>query len=292
VRDGALSEAFLTRFSGGPPPVFPDLEHTLRQLWEKARAAWPEIGLDPQEFAACLGECVSGSEDPRKELETLRIEELYLAHACVLGVPEALRTVEERFLNRVSIYVGHMRLAAPDIDEVRQLLSEKLLLRAPGVTPRIAQYRGKGVLEGWIRVAAIRVALDLRRRSQPRQEGLADALAAHGDPELAYIKERYRSDFETAVTKALAELSEADRNLLRFRFVDDLTPGSIGSIYGIHRTTTMRRLSVAKENLFTRIRAHLIERLRTTPEECESLIALLKSRLDASLPALLRTPPP
>jgi RNA polymerase sigma-70 factor (ECF subfamily) len=287
----SLSEAFLRRYRGRTGDAFPDLERTLAELCERGRVAWPALAVDPSSFAACLGESVSRARSLRRELEEVRVEELYLAHACAVGIPEAREAIALRYLSRVAIYIGHMRLPAQDVDDVRQALAEKLLVPAPGTPPRIAQYRGKGILEGWIRVAAIRVALDLSRRAQPPERGVGEAVRVHGDPELAYIKERYRADFEAAVGHALAELSEAERNLLRFRYVDGLTLGTIGAIYGTHTTTALRRLTAAKEALFTRIRAHLVTRLSATPEECKSLIALLHSRLDASLPALLRTPP-
>ena len=51
------------------------------------------------------------------------------------------------------------------VDEVRQVLRTKLLV-GDGAPPKIADYSGRGPLDGWVRAAAVRAAIDLKRREK------------------------------------------------------------------------------------------------------------------------------
>src|SRR5437660_1544495 len=61
-------------------------------------------------------------------------------------------------------------------DEALQVVREHLLVAKDGAPGRIAEYRGEGPLEGWLRVAAVRAALRLQRQRKPEQ--LAEAAEA------------------------------------------------------------------------------------------------------------------
>ena len=132
--------------------------------------------------------------------------------------------------------------------EVAQTVRQKLLVSpAPGQPGKIAEYRGAGPLGGWIRVIAVRVALDLKRaQSSP---GRADSDADRprrrwrGDPEIALLRDLYRDAFRNALHAALAELSGRERNLLRFHFADGLTLDELATSYRVHRATIARWLA-------------------------------------------------
>jgi hypothetical protein len=48
-------------------------------------------------------------------------------------------------------------------DELRQNVRERLFLGTPDAPPRIASYSGEGDLRHWVRVVAMRAALNLTR---------------------------------------------------------------------------------------------------------------------------------
>ena len=77
--------------------------------------------------------------------------------------------------------------------------------------------------------------------------------------------------------------------MLRFTYIEQITPARIGAVYGVHRTTALRWIESAHEAVLARTRTGLMARLDVSPSECDSLIALLKSQLDVTLGALVRT---
>ena len=98
-----------------------------------------------------------------------------------------------------------------------------------------------------------------------------------------------------ALEERLSESSELRtlriRALLRAAFVEQLTPARIGAMYGVHRTTAMRWLEGAQEEILNHTRTTLIERHQLTPSECNRLFSLVKTGIDASLASLLASAP-
>lgn len=269
-------------------------ETALTAAWEAARAAWPAIALDRDVFARNLGRCLANGEP----LETLRLPDLYLACACAENLPAAHAALEATILVRVPAFLSGLQPSDELIETTRQALREKLLLGTSRTPPKIGQYGGKGSLEGWIRVAAVRTALNLlAERKDPGSAGAGDAdiveraLPAGTNLELDYLKARYREAVARAFSESLAALEQGDRVLLRFHFVDGLPPGRIGELYGVHRTTIMRRLDAAVGALLSGMRTRVSERLGLGKAETESLFQLVRSQLDVTLGGLLRAAP-
>jgi RNA polymerase sigma-70 factor (ECF subfamily) len=292
-----LASSFFACWPGASGRELPaGFEDALRRCCEIGQAAWPGIALDASLFAAFLGERAPREPDPIEALSRLRIEDLYLTCACTQGDAEAIRAFDRRYISKVPAYASRMGATRALLDDVQQMLRERLLVASSGEPPRISRYEGRGALDNWVRVSALRLAFDLRdsrSRQAVREKRSADdaALAWEMDPELGYLKVRYGAEFEAAFQDAFSALGEQDRNLLRFHFLEGLTPGRIGVLYSVHRTTAMRWLAAAQESLFAATRAALVRRLGLSPAECESLIQLVKSRLGITLHRLLRAEP-
>jgi RNA polymerase sigma-70 factor (ECF subfamily) len=288
-----LGAAFLAAWGGSAPGD--DLDAELAAACRDAVAEYGASFVEDVEFCSWLGQRAGEAATAVAALRALRSSDLYLACACARGVPAALRTFDERLLARLGRHLARLRLPPEGVEEVRIALRERLLLPAPDGPPRIAQFSGVGSLEGWVRVAAVRVALNLIEswRREPTGEPLdEDLLPAGVNLELDYLRERYRACFGTALRQAVAELAPADRAILRFHFVDGLTPGHIGGIYGVHRTTILRRIDALQDTLLSHTRAHVMRELRLSPSECDSLLDLVRSRLPMTLSSLFRSPTP
>jgi RNA polymerase sigma-70 factor (ECF subfamily) len=218
------------------------------------------------------------------------VDDVSLARACAVGDAAALETFEARYMSRVPDFVARLRVEPAFVDELKQVLRNKLFVASPPDRPKIAEYSGSGALERWFRIAAVNTALKLLRRGRTvDRDELARVTegATAVDPELELVKRRYSKEFEAAFRDALAGLSTRQRNVLRLHFVDGLAIDAIGAVHRVHRATAARWLASAREDVLDRTRSALRSRLHLTATEIDSLVAVVQSRLDVSLRALL-----
>jgi RNA polymerase sigma-70 factor (ECF subfamily) len=273
------------------------LEATLAAALEAGRARWPGVALHPQRFIAHLATIVPVTEPaPAQAIAALHAEDLYLACACSLDVPTAVERFEETHLRGLAGILGPAVSATPaEVDEVRQRLRVRLFVGDTGRAPLIASYSGRGALSAWVRVAAVRLALTLARDSAigaraGRRASDEGALAAEKiDPELAFIKDRYRREFEDAFGAALGSATDRERALLRLHVVGGLSLEQIGKIYRVDRSTISRWLADARRALLDNTEAALRERIGVAPNDFASMARLFTSQLEIDLPELLRT---
>jgi RNA polymerase sigma-70 factor (ECF subfamily) len=272
------------------------LEAALADFVARGRAAWPGVELEASALAAYLGERAPAEGDAVAWIAEVRAGDMFLACACACGLPAALRAFDAAFLGKMDLYLRALRPTPEVVAETAQILREKLFVGVRGEPPKIRLYEGRGSLEGWVRVSAVRSALNLiasEKAAAPRSddaEELARTMLPTSDPELALVRARYAESFLAAFREAIASLSPRDRALLRATFLERLTPARVGAMYGVHRTTVMRWIESAHEQLLTRTRAILAERLHVSPSECDRIVSLVKTGIDASLSSLLRTP--
>src|SRR5262249_47209836 len=149
-----------------------------------------------------------------------------------------------------------------------------------------ATYRGISDLRHWLRVAALRAAVDLLR-TKNEEPIEPERLLAHPDPgedpELDYIKRVYRAEFNQAFQRVFADLSFRERNLIRYVIRDRLDSDAMAAIYRVSRATVNRWLQSVREKLLTGVRTMLRERLNVNTRELESILALIQSRLEVTL---------
>jgi RNA polymerase sigma-70 factor (ECF subfamily) len=142
-------------------------------------------------------------------------------------------------------------------------------------------------LLGWLRVVAVREALQARRRT--RREDLHDDVAifqgsgAEANIEITLMRQRYASSFREAVEGALRCLTPEQRSLLRFHTRDGLTIDQLAPILGVHRATAARRLEKARTEVFERTRRLLREQHGLTESEARSLCRALADEVDVSI---------
>jgi len=252
---------------------------------EAGRAAWPDIALDPLEFVAHLAGRLPETPDLAAAIGELHAADLYIACACARGEPRALACFDEQFLGQVGRTWGARHRLADFADEVRQGLRVRLLVAEGGGPPRIAGYSGRGPLVAWVSMAATRLGLDLRRRERPgaREEDELTLEARGDDPELAYLKTRYAAELKEALETTLAALSARTANVLRLHYQEGMTVDAIGTMYRVSGRTVQRWLAEARRTILAETRRILSERLGLTDSRLDSLIGLVRSRLDISL---------
>jgi RNA polymerase sigma-70 factor (ECF subfamily) len=252
----------------------------LEEAARRGAAAWPELTVPAQVFEAWLR---ARAED---DVGRLEVEDLFLACACAQGNERAIRAFHERFDPEIGVALHRLGVTADAAKDVRQAVVSKLFL---GDAPKIASYSGRGSLAHWVRAVAAREALGVRRTAA-RRDRLLDAAGdlAPEDPELGFLKQRYRGEFREAFGRALAGLSDEDRVVLRHRFVDELTLDQLAAACGVHRATAARWLSRIRNDLLDATRGELQARLRVDRSEFDSILRLIQSKFDVSVRRLLR----
>lgn len=251
------------------------------QLAELSRR-FPSV--DASGFAAHLAAC--------REAGALaeNTADLMLAWAAGRGDATALRRVDA-LVAEIGPAVRRIDGSPEFVDEVSQAVRVRLLVAEPGAAPRIAGYRGRGTLGAWIRAAATRVAIDLKRSAAPELAGddlLGDLVSREPDPALRQLKTLHRADFQAALAEALGALPDRQRAVLRLHYVDGLRLAEIGRLYGVHESTVSRWVTRAAEEVADQARRRLTERLSLSGSSLDSLGRLVRSQLDLSIARILR----
>src|SRR5262249_26812555 len=143
-----------------PEATGADVDAALDAIVVAAQRAWPEVALDGARFVRHIAERLPAQVALPEALAGLHANDLYVACACADGNAAAVAIFEREYLARVVASAARVNRSPDFVDEVRQRLRERLLV---GAAPRIADYNGSGPLAGWVRVAVIRTALNLRR---------------------------------------------------------------------------------------------------------------------------------
>ena len=224
------------------------------------------------------------------EVAALKAGDLLLALACAARLPIALAAFDSELLSTRKLAVALARVdpSPAFVDEVRQVVREKLLLGKPGTPPRILDYAGRGSLAAWTQVVAMRCALDLRPARLEEDPSELPELAGERDPELRILQERYGKAYESALTKAFDALDDEQVNLLRLQIVDGLQTARIAALFRVDRSTIKRRLADCREALLAETWRILGADLNASPDSLQSILRLVRSQLHVSVGRLLR----
>jgi RNA polymerase sigma-70 factor (ECF subfamily) len=264
-----------------------DLAQQLVDAHRRGREAWPSVELDATTFIAHLARKLSSEVS----LDSLAIEDLYLACALAHGNAAAIRVLEREFLPQLAAVLARRGLCGDSIEELAQALREHLIVGTRARPGRIADYGGRGALRSFIVVAAVRMSHRAGERERRRAPlgSLADMRDADVDDVLA--KGEYREPLERACEHVLRELPQRERALLRLQLVDGATIDQIGRIYGVHRATAARWLARARAMIRDRTRERLAAVLGIDESRAASIADLVHSQIDLSVARLLRTAP-
>jgi RNA polymerase sigma-70 factor (ECF subfamily) len=281
-----LAEAFRSRWTGAVAPEPEDddaLEAALGAMVERGRAAWPRIALAETAFVEHVASRLAGEAMWSSELAELKVEDLYLAFACFRGDAHAVAAFDATFLAEVPRYVARLRPSADFVDELRQALRLRLLVGVGGGAAKIGEYAGRGPLGGWVRVTAIRTALNMQRSGIQHEPAAAPPVVPAGTPELDLLRARYATEVGRALETTIRGLTVDQRNVLRMHYLDGLSIDAIAAVYGVHRSTSARWITETRDAIVDETKRRLKEVLALTGSEVSSILALVQSQLEISL---------
>jgi RNA polymerase sigma-70 factor (ECF subfamily) len=261
-------------------------QSVLNRAWDVGTARWPELGLTYEAFAHhVLGLRAGGAAPTEGDLDQ-NAPDLFLAAACLQGIPRALSAFEREVMSQVPMMVA---VIDPSYDfgaDVTQALRERLL--CPPLE-RLRHYSGAGALSGWIRVVARRLAVDLKRRegaSLRRLAQLPEAVSAR-QPEWELVRQRYQEPLEEALRAAIDGLSARDRMVLRLYLLRGENIDAIGRIYSVHRATAARWIVAAQQAIVAQVVVLLEKKLALPASEFQTLVQDLWSQIQITLSSLL-----
>ncbi len=240
-------------------------------------AAFPGITVEPKAFGRFLA---------RLNPSAATLPDVYLAFACSVGEPQALRCFDQLLIARVPIAVASIDASRSFADDVTQALRMRMLVGPP---PAIAGYQGKGSLAGWVLVAATRLAIDLvRERRRWVNDGsseieLLETLVATGDTERELLRARHGEALREAIRAAFDSISSRERAVLKFHVLDGASIDTIAGMYSIHRATAARWIQGVNATLRERTLARLASVLALGKSEARSLLHTMFSEADVSL---------
>jgi RNA polymerase sigma-70 factor (ECF subfamily) len=282
-----------------PNPV-PDLPQSLfHELSIAARAA--DAGLSIDELSVALssvgtkfnyGLPVAAHPDPSQKahfLRSLRLEDLALATACVLGREVAWQRFLELYrapLSQAAVAITGSSTLGHDLAD--SLYSEIYGLREVDGQRRspLASYSGRGSLLGWLRTTLAQRHVDHHRRTHRESPiDTLDAPAPQPDP-LPVAAEL--DGLARAITSTLKNLPPEERFLLSSYFLDRQPLAQIGRVLGVHEATISRRL----KRLLQDLRQQLLRNLQSgglSKRAAEEALGNDPRDLEINLRALLQS---
>src|SRR5438067_713827 len=181
-----------------------------------------------------------------------------------------------------------------------------LKLREDG-TPagKLGYYSGAGSLGGWLRAVVGQLAIDQHRKQarvvQTEEDSDLDRLALDGDPdgvhafhvapspEVLLMQNLASAAVEKALSRALRDLDDEDRLLMKLYYFDGLRLREAGAVLGVHEATASRRLTRIHAEVRESVQSNLMKEHGWSKSETATAFAELALHLEADLEPLLAT---
>ena len=268
-----------------------ELEAACASIVESVGQSWPLDWVDGVVFGQFLAKRIDPEADLAVGLGMLYIADLYLTCAICNGVADAIGAFDRLVTSELPMAIRTIDPRPDVIDEVLQLLREKLLVPSgPGQDAiRIESYVGYGPLGAWLRVSALRIALSLKRRQQPDQRllELDEILDLAPNAEVKVLAKQLGGDLRAALHNALAAQPARIRSVMRLYYADGHGVEEIGRVYNVHASTISRWLAKARAEILDCTRTELTTRLQTPASQIDSLLNHVAS-LEISFESLFR----
>lgn len=244
-------------------------------------------------------------------LDKLHADELVLVVACERGDNAAWHDLMERFKATVLSAARTVSAGAAEAEELAQSVWAELYglrARTSDRQPagKLAYYSGCGSLGGWLRAVVGQLAVDRHRRTSrlvqteedadfdrfsSEERAGEDGFRTHAlpDPERALAQREAACAVHQALAQAIAELSPADKLLVKLYYFDELRLREAGAVLGVHEATASRRLARAQTEIRRRTEALLAGEHHWTRDEIERTLGEVAAHLEIDLGRVLAT---
>jgi RNA polymerase sigma-70 factor (ECF subfamily) len=257
---------------------------------------------DPSTTAAPIDRFIDG----------LHADDLCLVIACERGDQAAWSDLVEGY----GATVRSAARSASSNDGMADDLAQSIWAELHGLKTRqdgkpagkLAYYSGAGSLGGWLRAVVGQLAIDQHRREsrliQTEENTDLDRLAhdvesepqvssafhSSPSPEEALAGDRAASDVEKALARALAELDDEDRLLMKLYYFDGLRLREAGAVLGVHEATASRRLTRIHGTVRQQVETILMKEHGWTRAEATRSLAEVATNLQGEVEPMLMRP--
>ena len=242
-------------------------------------------------------------------LNGLHADDLLLVIACENGDQNAWNDLFEGFGATVRSAARSASSNEAMADDLAQSIWAELhglKLREDG-TPagKLGYYSGAGSLGGWLRAVVGQLAIDQHRKHgrivQTEEDSDLDRLAqldagpdgAHAfhtaaSPEALLSQDLAAADVEKALARALAELEDEDRLLVKLYYFDGLRLREAGAVLGVHEATASRRLTRIHDEIRQSVQSVLMKEHGWTESEAARSLSEVATQLQTEIEPMLQ----
>ena len=269
------------------PMSRPALSEEIANIWAKLREEDGDLGVPQAAFIERVESIVRArSEDApgqaRAALDQLVIRDLHLAMGCLRGNNAAVRL----FLRRFEAYIkklSHQHAPSRAVgEEVEQELLATLFTPKRASDPtsaRLHSYRGLGSMQGWLRVTARRLVLDMIRSPTFKDTAQHDVddrvapIASDDDPTDDTLALRDAvAQIKPLLLACVMDLADDDRNVLRLYYSEGLVLREIASKRGVDITSVHRKLVGIRKRLWSALKTRVQQQLSLDENDLKSMI--------------------
>ena len=266
------------------------IDACFRDILQAAQVAYPGLDIRPETFFSYLKERLPNVADAAS-LKSLRVTDLYLAASCAMGNSKAIGAFQHTFGSHVEHALRRIGADPALVDDMKQHLWQLLFLPRGDKLPLITKYTGRGRLQAWVCVTAVRETIGVFRRDReiPVDTRLFEHLeSSTTDPELECLKRQYREQFRRAFQNAMEDLSIRERNVLR-HYIDGLNVDEVGMLYRVHRATAARWIAKARRQVLAHMRKAMTSQLRVGRKDLAARLFLGDEPTEVSAFGVMRS---
>lgn len=274
--------------------------------------------LDPQILSARLRAAIEKyifKHDPSADartidnfIDTLHADDLCLVIACERADEQAWNDLFEGYGATVRSAARSASSNEAMADDVAQSIWAELhglKTREEGKPGgKLGYYSGVGSLGGWLRAVVGQLAIDQHRRQtrlvQAEEDSDLDRMALDdGDsdgagayqvsasPEELLTSNLASADVEKALGRALAELPDEDRLLMKLYYFDGLRLREAGAVLGVHEATASRRLTRIQSDVRQHVETILMQEHGWTKAEAARSLSEVAVHLQTDVEPML-----
>jgi len=245
-------------------------------------------------------------------IDGLHADDLCLAIACQRGDQSAWSELVEGYGATVK---SAARAASPN-QEMAEDLAQSIWAELHGLKVRddgqpagkLAYYSGAGSLGGWLRAVVGQLAIDRHRREarlvHTEEDADLDRLSRESErespdgrlfhsaatPEETLATNLASAAVEKAFARALGELEDEDRLLVKLYYFDGLRLREAGAVLGVHEATASRRLTRIHGDVRKRVETLLMKEHGWTQAEAARSLSQIAATLQMDVEPLLAAP--